>query len=281
MILSCFACSLHGFKRSMFPIGIMLFYLFIPCLMEAQGNKDFTICTWNLGHFSKGQKPNTVINAISFSSTLQEFLSVLNDSIRADVICFNEYNKTFGVDEFGQKRMTKDLALSKFGYLEIGPLLGFSCNAIFSKFVIRNVNLRRFEISETVAAMMPRAQNYYYLECDLYFNKERIKLICAHTTSSASAVCQSQISEILNRYKNNDKVIMCGDWNTQDYSLFKNSGYILGNNGSHKTYPNKGYALDNIAVKGLRIADTRLIKTVISDHYPLVCRISFKEAGGQ
>lgn len=281
MITSCFACLLLRCKKSLFSIGPLLFYLFIPCLMEAQGDKDFVLCTWNLGHFSKGQKPYTVINAISFDSTLQELLSVLNDSIRADIICFNEYNKTFGIDELGQKRMTKDLALSKFGYLEIGPLMGFSCNAIFSKFVIRNVIQRRFEISETVAAMMPRAQNYYYIECDLFFNKENIKLICAHITSGASAVCQSQISEILNRFKNNDKVILCGDWNTQDYSLFKNSGYTLGNNGSHKTYPNKGYALDNIAVKGLSISDTRLIKTDISDHYPLVCRISFKEAGEQ
>lgn len=243
--------------------------------MVAQGKKEFVLCTWNLGHFSKGQKPYTVINGISFNSTLQEFLSVLNDSIQADVICFNEYNKTFGVDEFGQKKMTKDLALSKYRYVEVGPLMGFSCNAIFSSFVIRNVKLRKFEISETVASMMPRAQNYYYLECDLYYNREKIKLICAHTTSSASAICQSQISELMNRYRNDDRVVMCGDWNTQDYSLFRNSGYSIGNNGSYKTYPSKNYALDNIAVKGLVISDTKQIKTSISDHNPLLCRITF------
>lgn len=257
----------------MILIVLLSYFLFIPCMTGAQDNKGFVLCTWNLGHFSKGKKPYTVINEASFRLSFQELYGVLNDSIQADVICFNEYNKTFGIDEFGNKKMTKDLVLSKYGYSEIGPLMGFSCNAIFSKFVIRNVKLRKFEISETIGALMPRALNYYYLECDLYFNKEKIKLICAHTTSSASAVSQSQISEILNLFKNNERVILCGDWNIQDYSLFKNSGYELGNNGLYKTYPSKGYALDNIAVKGLIISNTKIIKTGISDHYPLVCRM--------
>lgn len=261
------------YKKNLVLIALLFYFLFVPCMTGAQSNRDFVLCTWNLGHFSKGKNPYTIINGTSFRTTSQELNSVLNDSIQADVICFNEYNKMFGVDEFGNNKNTKDLVLSKYGYSEIGPLMGFSCNAIFSKFVIRNVKYRKFEISETIGAMMPRALNYYYIECDLYFNKEKIKLICAHTTSSASAVSQSQISEILNQYRNIERVILCGDWNIQDYSLFKNSGYTLGNNGSYKTYPSKGYSLDNVAVKGLIISDTKMIKTGISDHYPLVCRM--------
>ena len=69
---------------------------------------------------------------------------------------------------------------------------------------------------------------------------------------------------------------MCGDWNTETYSSLKNAGYIFANDGSLKTFPSKGYALDNIVVKGLEISDVRMIKTDLSDHYPLVCRISLK-----
>ena len=72
-------------------------------------------------------------------------------------------------------------------------------------------------------------------------------------------------------------MIVCGDWNTEIYSLLKNAGYALANDGSLKTFPSKGYALDNIAVKGLEISDVRMIKTDLSDHYPLVCRISLKK----
>lgn len=43
------------------------------------------------------------------------------------------------------------------------------------------------------------------------------------------------------------------------------------------TFPSKRTSLDNIAVKGLEISDVRMVKTKLSDHYPLVCRISLEE----
>jgi endonuclease/exonuclease/phosphatase family metal-dependent hydrolase len=234
----------------------------------------FVVATWNIGHFSNGQKPYSTIDNSNYKKNLIELQKVLKDSLKADIICLNEFSEVFGSDDSNHEQLTKDLFFNDYAFSKIGPLLGFSCNSIFSNIKVKNIKLHLFEISKTVQSNMPRAANYYFLEGDLYLDGKKVKLVCAHTTSSASALCQSQIAELLNKYRNCDKVIMCGDWNTQDFSLFKNSGYNLANDGSYKTYPSKNYALDNIAVKGLEISDVRMVKTTVSDHYPLVCNIS-------
>ena len=69
---------------------------------------------------------------------------------------------------------------------------------------------------------------------------------------------------------------MCGDFNTTDYSKLKIAGYSLANNGSFKTYYKEKWALDNIVAKGVKISDVRIVKTELSDHYPLICHISIK-----
>ena len=256
--------------------GVSLNVIFAGNAQNKERNRAYTIATWNIGHFSKGQKPYSTIDKSNFNTNLFELQKVLGDSIRADIICLNEFSEVFGTDGNNHKQLTKDLCFNNYGFSNIGPLLGYSCNTIFSNLKIKNIKMHLFEISKTVQSKMSRAANYYFLESDLYLDGEKVTLVCAHTTSGAPALCQSQISEILNRYRNCDRVIMCGDWNTQDFSLFTNSGYTLANNGSLKTFPDidKSYALDNIVVKGLELLDVRMVKTTISDHYPLVCRIS-------
>ena len=266
--------------------GLIRFALFsffiglcsIHCSVWAENleKKSYAIATWNIGHFSKGEKTYSTINSSTYKANYDELKKVLEDSINADVLCLNEYSEVFFSDGNKNDLITKDLFFGDYDYSDIGPLLGYSCNSIFSRLKLKRVKQRKFEISKTVAEKMPRAENYYFLESDLYFNDIKVKLVCAHTTSSANAVSQSQISELLNRYRDEERVIMCGDWNTQDFSLFKNGGYIIGNNGSLKTFPGKGYALDNIVVKGLEISDVRIVRTNLSDHFPLVCRISLK-----
>ena len=154
--------------------------------------------------------------------------------------------------------------------------MGFSCNSIFSNLKIKNVREYRFNSSQPFLKETPRAANYYYLCADLYLNSEKVKLVCAHTTSSALKICRVQINELIKKYDEYDKVIMCGDWNTTNFSQFEKAGYSMANDGSIITYPSKLYALDNIVVKGMSISDVRVVKTDLSDHYPLVCRITLQ-----
>lgn len=242
------------------------------------GKKEYVIATWNIGHFSLGKKPYSTIDRGTCLQSMKGFRSVLLDSVKADVICFNEYSKEFGKDEKGQMIDTEGILEGEYANRMIGPLLGYSCNGIFSKVKIKNAKRHEFEINKTVGGKMPRANKYYYVDCDLYLGKTKVKLICAHTINSATALCQSQIAELIVKYREFDRVIMCGDWNTTDFSLFVNSGYTLANDGSFLTYTGstKHKPIDNIVVRGMKISDVRVISSSLSDHNPLVCKITIE-----
>ena len=268
-------------------IKIFVVYVFMfcpPCILLA-GNKkgddnkqkrNFVIATWNLGHFSEGSKPYSTIKGSIISSKIKEFNRVINDSIQADVICLNEYSQMFGEDEKGKQFFTRDLALEHYSIKKEGPLMGYSCNSIFGKQRIKNVKVHMFKCVEPFLAEVPRSRNYYFLTADLYLKGQKILLVCAHTISSNEALCYAMNVEIINFCHKYDRVVMCGDWNSLDYSVFKQAGYSLGNSGSIKTYPGKSYPLDNIIVKGVKIIETKSFKSNLSDHYPLVSIITLE-----
>jgi endonuclease/exonuclease/phosphatase family metal-dependent hydrolase len=237
---------------------------------------SFIISTWNIGHFANGKKDHSLINPKNFQKKLNLYRRLLTDSIRADIVCVNEYSKIFGIDNNQRERQTKSLLFGSFKSRKEGRQVGFSCNSIFSNIRIRNTKERLFRRSEPFIKETPRAANYYYLVSDLYVDGKRIKLVCAHTTSRAIKICRAQIKELIEEFASYDRVIMCGDWNTTNFSQFRKAGYSLANKGSLITFPSKSYAFDNIMVKGLRIDDVRVIKTNLSDHYPLVCRLTVK-----
>ena len=240
---------------------------------------EFDIACWNIGHFSKGRKPYSVIGKKKFIHSKETLLSVLYNIIQADIICLNEYSEVFCIDKKSKIKKTEDLFFNSYNYREIGPLRGFSCNSIFSQIKIQNTKVCEFEVSKTVSLNMKRAANYYYVECELLIGDVVAKLICAHTISDAHNICQLQIAELLNKYRSCKRVILCGDWNTTDFSQFINAGYTLANDGSLKTLPRlfKSYAIDNILVKGFTVSNTWMVKTTISDHCPIVCRLSLSD----
>ena len=121
-------------------------------------------------------------------------------------------------------------------------------------------------------------ENYYY-ESDLYIQGKKVKLVFFHLLFSnkvEEVYQQRQIQELIKRYSTTERVILCGDWNTETYTALMDAGYELANDGLLKTFPGNAEALDNVAVKGLKIIDVRMIKTSLSDHYPLICRLSLK-----
>ncbi|MBO7578882.1 MAG: hypothetical protein J6T43_07860 [Prevotella sp.] len=252
-------------------------FVSLRCVSQSKGDYSFVVSTWNIGHFANGKKNHSLINSSQYQSKLKGLHDILTDSIGADIMCLNEYSHVLGTDQNKKKRLSKKVLLNKFKIKKEGRLAGFSCNSIFSNLKVKNVKECPFNSSKSYLAETPRAANYYYLCGDLYVNGVVVKLVCAHTTSSAIRICRAQINELIKKFEGYDRVIMCGDWNTTNYSQFKIAGYSMANDGSIITYPKKSYALDNIVVKGLEISDVRVVKTDLSDHYPLVCRVSFKK----
>lgn len=265
-----------------------LFYIVLSgCLLlsssvYAKKSKDLVLCTWNLGYFSNGISSISSIDVVNYKESLAKYRCLIYSEILPDVITLNEYNYVFcGKNDKNNPYLTSSLLFNGFKKKQFGPkCLGVS-NAIFSKIKMTKFRFFYFESQKITAGDDEvKLRDNYFLESDLYIQGKKIKLVCLHLLFSGKVrevFQQNQIEELISRYKKTDRVILSGDWNTEMYSALKDAGYELANDGSLKTFPSKGYALDNIAVKGLNISDVRMIKTNLSDHYPLICRLSLKE----
>jgi len=259
---------------------LLIVFVLLPCPIHGKKPKEVVLCTWNIGHFSNGRKPYSLIDIDNYQKSLELYRSFIYDEIRPNVITLNEYNCVFcGEDNENNPYVTSSLLFNGFKQKTIGPKCWGICNAIFSNLKMKKPRSIYFESQKNTAGDdVVKGRENYYLETDLYVQGKKVKLVCLHLLFSSKVeevFQQNQIEELINHYKNTDRVIVCGDWNTEIYSALKNAGFELANDGSLKTYPSsKAEALDNIAVKGLKISDVRMIKTSLSDHYPLVCNIS-------
>ena len=249
--------------------------------MDAKKSNDFVLCTWNIGHFSNGSKHFSMIGVEEYKKQLELYRSFIYSEVCPDIITVNEYNHVFcGNDTKNKTYHTSLLLFNHFRYKKIGSQYTGICNAVFSNVKIRRSHFVFFEShKKTVGDDNIKTRENYYIESDLYIGGKKVKLVCLHLLFSsriAEKYQMNQMEELINHYSDTERVILCGDWNTGIYSSLTNAGYLLANDGSLKTFPSKGYALDNIAVKGLDISDIRMVRTELSDHYPLMCRISLK-----
>lgn len=268
---------------------ILGLFLFTSMRMKEPNNEtvsssssrhDIILATWNIGYFSNGVSARSYIKSADFERKLKEYRSLIYDSIRPDIISLNEYNRVFmGRDNDDNKFVTSSILFGQFEEQIIGPSKGIR-KALFSKDKLKNKRVIYFKSHKKIAGdESVRMREGYYIDSDIYLMGKKVKLVCVHLLFSRKVlhvVQQSQIEELLEKYKKNERVIICGDWNTGDYSLLKKAGYTLANDGSYVTFPKSGKPLDNIVVKGLTISDVKVIKTDLSDHYPISCKITLK-----
>lgn len=92
-------------------------------------------------------------------------------------------------------------------------------------------------------------------------------------------VNKAQIKELISVLASEERVVIVGDFNChrfEDFDIFKDAGYTLGNDGSFATFPTgkNNRALDNIIVKGLKVSDVCVHPTSLSDHNALSADVS-------
>lgn len=239
------------------------------------GKKEIVVATWNIGHYANGSKPYSLIESRQIKDKRKAFRTMIYDSLSADLIGVNEFSPVFGKDERGNEVLSSNALFNRYRFKKQGTQSWIS-NSIYSNYKFENVEKSYFNCSKSFKPKDPRASLFYYLSADASFHGVKVKIVLVHLISRQPKLCQLQIEELIAKYKTCDKIIMFGDWNTWNWSKFKKAGYSLANNGSLITFPSKSYALDNVIVKGLEITDVKVVKTDLSDHYPLVCRISVK-----
>ena len=267
-----------------FVIGLSFLFLsfqFYPIKTENKRDKSgITVATWNIGYFSNGVSGLSYIKTADYKMKLKEYRSIIYDSIHADIISINEYNRVFtGKDNENNKYVTSSLLFNQFDEKVMGPRKGIR-KALFSRHKLNRTRFKYLDGHKRVTGNdSVKMRHSYYIASDITLGGKNVKLVCVHLLFSRlnpGVVQTYQIEELIKKYRKYDRVVMCGDWNTTNYSQLKKAGYTLANDGSLITYPSKKTPLDNIAVKGVRLSDVRVIKTNLSDHYPIVCKISIK-----
>lgn len=257
---------------------IALFCFLCSCYSQSESlnkSKGVVVATWNIGHFSKGQKDHSLISFSDCSQKVEKYRSYIYDSIKADVLCVNEYEKVFCSDSVNSLYViTEKMLFNNFKSRQILKKNSFVCNAIFSNLKLKNVTSHPFLYNLFAKEERAAIEWHYFVVADITIQGEKVKLICTHLVPLAEKHCQNQIKELLYFAEKYPKVIICGDMNTWDYSKFEKAGYAMANNGSIVTFPSKSYAIDNIFVKGLKVSEVKVIKTDLSDHYTLSCRIT-------
>lgn len=267
----------------LFVITICFLLQCCSSLSQSVINSSFTLAIWNIGRFSNGAKLQSTIDITQDPDIVQRYRNFINKTLNPDVFVINEFNNVFYKDGNGREFHTDSLLLDSFRYKFIGPDW-WKCNAIFSKYRIMNLdnsdeNVYYLTTHKTIKDdERVSKRNTYVLENIIEVRGIPIKIVSVHIDFSKKAsgkYQKAQISELIDRYKDDTKVIICGDFNVGKYEQFREAGYSVANDGSLQTYPSKGSPLDNIIYKGVSVTNVRMYPITLSDHNPLSCRVSF------
>ena len=246
---------------------------------DAKNNdRGIVLCTWNIAHYYAYGSAKNVIDGAIYDSKLKAFRKLIYDSICADVLSLNEYSQVFGYDKKGVMRPSADVLFNgyKTKYEGGATRRGVGHNAVYSNVNTKKLKKTAFKYIKTTK--YKRLSDYYYITSDISIDGEKVILVSIYLIHSKKdpSLVQGQIAELIDLFKDEQRIVMCGDFNTSNYSKFKKAGYSMANDGSIVTFSKTSKPLDNIVAKGVKISDVRTVKTELSDHYPLICRLSIK-----
>ena len=244
--------------------------------------QDFTLAFWNIGHFSNGSK-QSAIKQESYDSKLAEYRDFIYNEIDADILCLAEYSRHFGESDLGVTR-SAEVLFNEFDFKFEGAQRNYVCNALFSNVAVLDKSVKEYDCNQDAVithTTLITAEDYYYIDSDIYANGEVIKLVSVHLAfdrnKTPDTINQNQIYELIEKYQYHDKVIFIGDFNCQSFdyfNIFSENGYSLGNNfASAVTLPASSRSIDNMVYKGVSITDFKIHATELSDHYAISCTV--------
>ena len=244
---------------------------------------SFTVASWNIGHFSMGKHKTSDFSDDAYDTEAPKYLSYVNDSLGADVLCLNEYSELFT-----PSHPARELFLDYAAPFE-GEQRNYSCNALYSKFPLQNLTVHEFDCNtpDTVLHTTAiKATDYYYITAELPVGDETVTIIALHLAFHDNlhpdTVCTNQMDELIAKYADAEHVVLLGDWNAyyaEYYERFAEAGYTVANDGSYLTCTGSRtggleWPVDNIIVKGLTMTDFRTVDTTLSDHVAVIATIT-------
>ena len=246
----------------------------------------FTVATWNIGHFAMGNARDSRISASAYETESAKYRAYI-EGLNADLLCVNEYSRQF--TSSGDYLAQDALFAEPTPIYYAGPQRHFSCNAVFSRLPLQNIQVHDFECNQGVTLLYSstnKAEYYYYMTAELVVGGETVHFVFTHLAfdddRDPDTVCQAQIAELIDLYKDEEYVVMMGDWNAyyKPYFVpFDEAGYTLGNYGEILTCTGSKtggleWPVDDIIVKGLEMSDFRAVNTGLSDHIAVVATLT-------
>ena len=169
-------------------ISLLIFCLWLfPDSIDAKKSNGIVLCTWNIGHFSNGAQPYSLIDIAKYKESLAEYRSLICDGIFPDVISINEYNIVFcGEDNENNPNKTSLLLFNGYKKSIIGPKCWGICNAVFSNLKMKKPRPIYFESQKKTAGDdVVKSRENYFIESDLYIHGKKVKLVCLHLLFSS------------------------------------------------------------------------------------------------
>lgn len=279
-----------------------------------QSMSKFTICSWNIGHFSLGKSWDTFISDqkqdldytnygnstpySNFEAQRRRWRETLNE-YSPDIIMMCEYITTFAHNSGGDVT-TADAIFGRYPYNRVGTLpssTSYMRTAAFANFKLGTST--QVTYAHTVQA------GRYYQCVNVKIGSHDVKFVVTHLdfgdSGNGATYRAEQIQKLITDFTDESHVIICGDFNVSsgtEYEAFAQAGYTMANHdylGDIMTYPPSGTEvwpsggskyvvdeptspLDNIMVKGFAMGNVRLInKKELSDHCGLVCNLTLIE----
>lgn len=246
------------------------------------------LASWNIGHFAGGSYWKSTITDTEYKDKLSQYRNYVYTELNADIIGLCEYSGNF-ISTDTNTISASSVLFNAYGHKYIGGQSNYSCNAIYSKRAISSFKKCDFDCNQSATIThtdLIKATDYYYIESNLMIDGKLVKIVMCHlafdNNLNPDTLNKNQFTELVNKYKDCDRVVIMGDFNAHNFNhfdIFKNNGYSLANNDSTQItfYPpsfSGNCALDNFVYKGVSLTDFEIHQTTLSDHYAITCNVS-------
>lgn len=277
------------------------------------GPKKLTVCSYNVcewawvGAFMEeseidltnppvGRETITSLDSSTYLEQRQRVRQIIND-INADVLCLQETRGDVGGIELSPEFIGEEMAPQyKSGSIMHNRVSGSG----YSTGIFANLDTSIGRPTGINGFDGKTSSEYGFTEVRGELYGVPVVFVSVHLNWNVESNIKTYIQHFAEKYANEEHVVLCGDWNVYSKA---GGGEVIGSDEDNVNYimdkyspmigagftpANWGYlgriktcvnntkcsnAGDNIFVKGFNILSTKVIKSYVSDHWPLVCEL--------
>lgn len=244
------------------------FYPLLTSVIGRSTNRlnEIKLCHWNIGHYSLGQQPYSAIEDIyedSMKTAYTEFMRKLSPQL----LFLSEYSEKFS------KSYNSAPTIFDYRCNYIGRIDRYCCQAMFSNTYIQLLDVVYFPYETYLVSNSYTDANDYVTLYRTYINNHSITIAHVHLRSGDETINTRQCEYLIERLSGYWHVLIVGDFNRTDMSIFENAGFTVKITGT--THMGTAKSLDHFVYRGsVAIQEERIVETYLSDHFAIVATLT-------